>query len=350
VHNILGMKNKSILLIYTGGTIGMKQDSETMALVPFDFSQITEEVPELKKFGYIIDSYSFDPVIDSSDADIPFWDKLARIIERNYDKYDGFVILHGTDTMSYSASALSFMLENLSKPVVFTGSQLPIGMLRTDGKENLISSIEIAAASRENGLPMVPEVCIYFESQLYRGNRTTKYNAENFRAFRSANFPVLADVGIHIRFNKSIIRYPAPEEKFKVNYMLSPEVAIVKIVPGLQIKNIEAVAKIEGLRAVILETFGSGNAPTNTSFINAVKNVIDSGIVVMNVTQCQAGSVDMDAYATGVALKRAGVVSGEDITIEAALTKLYFLLGQFADNSAVKSFLSKNLRGEISKE
>ena len=344
------MENKSILLIYTGGTIGMKQDSETMALVPFDFSQITDEVPELKKFGYSIHSYSFDPVIDSSDANIPFWDNLAGIIEKNYNEYDGFVVLHGTDTMSFSASALSFMLEDLGKPVIFTGSQLPIGMLRTDGKENLISSIEIAAAKRDDGKPMVPEVCIYFESQLYRGNRTTKYNAENFRAFRSANLPVLADVGIHIRYNQSIIRYPARGKKLKVHYKMDSDVAIVKVVPGLQIKNIKAVSAIAGLRAIILETFGSGNAPTDESFIGAVKDAIDRGIIVMNVTQCHAGSVDMDAYATGIALKNIGVISGGDITTEAALTKLYFLLGQYPDNSDVKIYLNKNLRGEITKE
>lgn len=201
-------ENTSILLVYTGGTIGMKQDPVTFDLRPFDFSQILEEVPELKKFGYRIDTYSFDPVIDSSDVDIEFWKKLAHLIEKNYDSYDGFVILHGTDTMSFSASAMSFMLGDIEKPVVFTGSQLPIGMLRTDGKENLISSIEIAASKDSDGHPMVPEVCIYFESQLYRGNRTTKYTAENFRAFRSANYPVLAEVGIHIKFNTAFIRYP----------------------------------------------------------------------------------------------------------------------------------------------
>ncbi|MEG2849634.1 MAG: asparaginase, partial [Bacteroidales bacterium] len=200
--------NRSILLIYTGGTIGMKQDPETLALKPFNFNQILEEVPELKKFGYNIETYSFEPLIDSSDVVPQFWVELVTIIKKNYKLYDGFVVLHGTDTMSFTASALSFILTNLEKPVVLTGSQLPIGMLRTDGKENLISSIEIAAARDKENKPMVPEVCIYFESQLYRGNRTTKYNAENFRAFRSANYPVLADVGIHIKYNTSLIRYP----------------------------------------------------------------------------------------------------------------------------------------------
>ena len=339
----------SILLIYTGGTIGMKIDPQTQALAPFDFSHIMEEVPELKKFGYKLDSYSFDPVIDSSDADIPFWQELVRIIEINYNKYDGFVVLHGTDTMSYTASALSFMLENLGKPVIFTGSQLPIGMLRTDGKENLISSIEIAAAKDDEERALVPEVCIYFESQLYRGNRTTKYNAENFRAFRSANYPVLADVGIHIRFNPDLIRYPKWGKDFKVHYDMDPNVAIVKIVPGMSVNNISILNKVEGLRAVILETFGSGNAPTNGKFIDAVRQLVDNGIIVVNVSQCHAGRVDMDAYATGMALKKIGVVSGEDSTIEAALAKLYFLLGKYPDNNDDRINMSKNLRGEISK-
>ena len=339
----------SILLIYTGGTIGMKIDPQTQALAPFDFSHILEEVPELMKFGYKLDSYSFDPAIDSSDANIPFWRELARIIEENYDKYDGFVVLHGTDTMSYTASVLSFMLENLDKPVVFTGSQLPIGMLRTDGKENLISSIEIAAAKDDEERALVPEVCVYFESQLYRGNRTTKYNAENFRAFRSANYPVLADVGIHIRFNPELIRYPKWGKKFKVNYDLDPNVAIVKVVPGMNINMLSILTKVEGLRGVILETFGSGNAPTNDEFLGAVRELVDKGLIVVNVTQCHAGRVDMDAYATGIALKKIGVVSGEDSTIEAALAKLYFLLGKYPDNNDVRVNMSKNIRGEISK-
>ena len=226
--------HRSILLIYTGGTIGMKQDPETLALKPFNFNQILEEVPELKKFGCNIDTYSFDPLIDSSDVQPAFWIRLTSLIKENYSKYDGFVVLHGTDTMSFTASALSFMFENLAKPVVLTGSQLPIGMLRTDGKENLISSIEIASAVGADGHPMVPEVCIYFESQLYRGNRTTKYNAENFRAFRSANYPVLADVGIHIKYNTSLIRYPSEwSEELMVSQKLDTNVAVLKIFPGI---------------------------------------------------------------------------------------------------------------------
>lgn len=340
--------NRSILLIYTGGTIGMKQDQDTLALKPFNFNQILEEVPELRKFGCRIDTYSFDPVIDSSDVQPAFWVKLTSLIRDNYEKYDGFVVLHGTDTMSFTASALSFMFENLAKPVVLTGSQLPIGMLRTDGKENLISSIEIASAVGPDGHPMVPEVCIYFESQLYRGNRTTKYNAENFRAFRSANYPVLADVGIHIKYNTSLIRYPLDwNAPLHVSQNLDTNVAVLKIFPGITPAVVDAVLNMEGLRGVVLETFGSGNAPTAEWFVGRIKDAVRRGLVVLNVTQCHAGKVDMDAYATGVALKREGVLSGFDSTTEAALTKMFFVFGQSRGNDKVNKLLQSNLRGEI---
>ncbi len=336
-------------MIYTGGTIGMKQDEKTMALVPVDISQIETEVPELKKFGYKIDTFSFDPVIDSSDITPDFWVKLCRIIKANYSRYDGFVVLHGTDTMSYTASALSFMLEDLEKPVVLTGSQLPVGMLRTDGKENIISSIEIAAAQDQEGHPMVPEVCIYFESQLYRGNRTTKYNAENFRAFRSANYPVLADVGIHIKYNRHLVRYPERWDKpLKIREHLDTNVAILKIFPGITRQAIEAVMETKGCRAVVLETFGSGNAPTSDWFLSTMKKYVDKGIVIVNVTQCQAGKVDMGAYATGMGLKGIGVVSGYDATTEATLCKLFMLLGRYSSPEKVKKEMQKALRGEIS--
>ncbi|HPS95291.1 MAG: asparaginase [Bacteroidales bacterium] len=341
--------NSSILLIYTGGTIGMKQDPETGALMPFNFNEILEEVPELKKFGCKIDTFSFEPPIDSSDIRTDFWIEIAKLIQKNYSLYDGFVILHGTDTMSYSASALSFMLENLQKPVIFTGSQLPIGMLRTDGKENLISSIEIAAAKDSEGRAMVPEVCIYFESQLYRGNRTTKYNAENFRAFRSANYPVLAETGIHIKYNKAYIRYPETfSNELSIKTELGTSVVILKIFPGISREIIEPILNINGLKAIILETYGSGNAPTAEWFIDLLKNAIDHGLIILNVTQCHAGKVDMDAYSTGILLKKIGVISGFDSTTEAALTKLFFILGHTDDNQIIKRMLQKNLRGEIS--
>ena len=326
----------------------MKQDPVSFDLRPFDFSQILEEVPELKKFGYTIDTYSFDPVIDSSDVNIEFWKKLTRLIEEHYDKYDGFVILHGTDTMSFSASALSFMLGDITKPVVFTGSQLPIGMLRTDGKENLISSIEIAASKDSDGHPMVPEVCIYFESQLYRGNRTTKYTAENFRAFRSANYPVLAEAGIHLKFNTSCIRYPKDwNQPLKPVYDLDPSVLIIKVIPGMKQEILDTLVSISGIRAIILETYGSGNAPSGQWFTDCIKKAVDRGVIVLNITQCQAGRVDMDAYSTGKSLKKIGVTGGSDCTTEAAVAKLFFLLGQYSDNETIVNFLKKYIRGEL---
>lgn len=341
--------NSSILLIYTGGTIGMKQDPETGALMPFNFNEILREVPELKKFGCKIDTFSFEPPIDSSDIHTDFWVEIAKLIKKNYKSYDGFVILHGTDTMSYSASALSFMLENLEKPVIFTGSQLPIGMLRTDGKENLISSIEIAAAKDSNGRAIVPEVCIYFENRLYRGNRTTKYNAEDFRAFRSANYPVLAEIGVHIKYNTSYIRYPQTwDNELSIKTNLGTSVAILKIFPGMSREMVEPILNIKGLKALILETYGSGNAPTAEWFINLLKNAIANGLIILNITQCHAGKVDMDAYSTGILLKKIGVIGGFDSTTEAAITKLFFILGYTNDTQEIKSMLKNNMRGEIS--
>lgn len=326
----------------------MKQDPETLALTPFNFDQILAEVPELKKFVHTIDTFSFSPAIDSSDIEPFCWKEIAEVILTKYSKYDGFVILHGTDTMSYSASALSFMLENLEKPVIFTGSQLPIGMLRTDGKENLISSIEIAATRDSDGRAMVPEVCVYFESQLYRGNRTTKINAENFRAFTSPNYPCLAEAGIHIKYNTPFIYYPKEWGKtLKINTSLDTNIAILKIIPGINSSVVKSTLEIPGLRALVIETYGSGNAPTKDWFINLLLQAIQKGIIIINITQCLAGSVDMDAYSTGILLKKIGVISGFDSTTEAAVAKLFFLLGHYNNNQEIISYLTKSLRGEI---
>lgn len=340
----------SLLLIYTGGTIGMKEDPSIQALRPFDFSQILAEVPELRKFAYKIDSYTFNPLIDSSDVEPSNWKKLVQIIEDRYDSYDGFVILHGTDTMAYSASALSFMIEGLSKPVIFTGSQLPIGVPRTDGKENLISAVEIAAAKDNDGHALVPEVCICFDNVLMRGNRTTKINSSNFRAFRSENLPPLAEAGINIRYNNDLILKPEDWDKKPVFHSnIDTRVAILKMHPGITPQVVKDILCSKENRAVIIETYGAGNAPSKEWFLNLVKEASQMGKVLLNITQCIAGSVDMDIYATGKCLKEAGVLNGYDSTTEGALAKLFYLLGQFEDNEMVKAAIEDNLRGEISK-
>ena len=343
-------QKSSILLIYTGGTIGMKVDPTLQALTPFDFKQILEEVPELRKFAYRIDSWTFDPLIDSSDVEPSLWIALAELIEEKYEDYDGFVILHGTDTMAYSASALSFMIENLSKPVIFTGSQLPIGMPRTDGKENLISAVEIAAAKDAEGHALVPEVCICFDNILMRGNRTCKMNSDNFRAFRSENLPPLAEAGIHIRYNTGIIRRPSSWEKAPIfRKCLDTRVSILKMHPGITPQIVRDIMCSKDTRAVIIETYGAGNAPSKDWFLKIIQEASAMGKIILNVTQCIAGSVNMDIYATGKCLKDAGVVSGYDSTTESALAKLFCLLGTYQDNEQVKKFLEENLRGEISK-
>lgn len=348
--SFLTKEKSSILLIYTGGTIGMKEDPTVQALVPFNFSQILEEVPELNKFAYKIDTFTFDPLIDSSDVEPSLWISLAGLIEEKYDDYDGFVILHGTDTMAYSASALSFMIEGLTKPVIFTGSQLPIGMPRTDGKENLISSVEIAAAKDENGHAIVPEVCICFDNILMRGNRTTKINSDNFRAFRSENCPPLAEAGINIRYNRSEIIYPQDWEKRPVFHKeLDTRVSILKLHPGITPQVVRSILCSNGPRAVIIETYGAGNAPSKEWFLNLVREAASMGKILLNITQCIAGSVNMDIYATGKCLKEAGVANGYDSTTESALAKLFHLMGISDSNEDVQNGLENNLRGEISK-
>ncbi|MBW6502271.1 MAG: asparaginase [Bacteroidales bacterium] len=340
-------KEISILLIHTGGTIGMVHDSVTGSLVPIDFSHISDHVPELKRFGYRISAVSFDPVKDSSDIDPAIWVKMAEIIEKNYLDYDGFVVLHGTDTMAYSASAMSFMLEGLSKPVIFTGSQLPIGLLRTDGRENLITSIEIAA-TRLHGKPVVPEVCIYFDNKLTRGNRTTKFSAEHLNAFNSPNHPPLAEVGLHIRFNYNLIRYPVLKQDLKVYKTFDTSVAILKIFPGINRNLVQALINTKDLRGIILETFGSGNAPTYKWFIDDLKAFIETGGVIFNVTQCHGGSVEMGLYETSREMLAAGVISGKDITSEASVTKMMHLLGRCSSREEIVKCLGISLAGEIS--
>jgi L-asparaginase len=340
----------SLLLIYTGGTIGMKEDPIEQTLKPFDFSQILEEVPELGKFAHRIDSYTFTPLIDSSDVEPSLWVSIVELIERKYDDYDGFVILHGTDTMAYSASVLSFMFEGLTKPVIFTGSQLPIGSPRTDGKENLISSVEIAAAKDEEGHAIVPEVCIFFDNMLMRGNRTTKMNSDNFRAFRSENYPLLADAGINIRYNTTSILKPEDWNRRPVFHKtLDTRVSILKLHPGITPQVVEHILCGKESRAVILETYGAGNAPSKDWFLKLIEKASGMGKVIVNVTQCMAGSVNMDIYATGKSLKNKGVCNGYDSTSESALGKLFYLMGESDDNELIKSRVEEVLRGEISK-
>lgn len=340
-------KTPSVLLIYTGGTIGMIENAETGALENFDFNHLLTHVPELKKFNYHISSYQFDPPIDSSDMEPLYWAKLVKIINYNYDKFDGFVILHGTDTMAYTASALSFMLENLSKPVILTGSQLPIGTLRTDGKENLITSIEIAAAKNPDGSSIVPEVCIFFENHLMRGNRTTKINAENFNAFRSFNYPPLARAGIHIKYDPSLIHKPDLKKVLKPHYLFDTNVVILTLFPGIQESIITSLLHVPGLKAVVLKTFGSGNAPQKEWFIRQLKEATDRGIIIVNITQCASGAVEMERYETGIHLIEAGVISGYDSTPECAITKLMFLLGHGLSNEEIRHKMNSCLIGEI---
>jgi L-asparaginase len=338
--------NPSILIIYTGGTIGMITGPGSDTLVPFNFEEISRNVPEIQKFGFNLSAITFNPPVDSSNINPASWTRLAEVIGENYNNYDGFIVLHGTDTMAYSASALSFLLENLGKPVIFTGSQLPISSLRTDGKENLISSLEIAAA-RENGNPVVPEVCIYFEFKLLRGNRTTKINAENFNAFHSPNFPLLAESGVHIRFNYEDILKPDPSLPFHFNNKLDTNLAVLKIFPGISQTVIQSILNTEGLKALIIETFGAGNAPTSDWFTREIRSATERGIIILNVTQCSQGRVEMGRYETSRHLAESGVISGFDMTTEAAVTKLMFLLGKQLEEKEIKSLLNKSLCGEI---
>jgi L-asparaginase len=340
-------ESTSILIIYTGGTIGMVNEPVTGTLVPIDFRHISDQVPELRRFGFNLESVTFEPVIDSSDVSPETWLRIAETIFRQYDRFDGFVVLHGTDTMAYSASALSFMLSGLEKPVIFTGAQLPIGVLRTDGKENLITAIEIAAAQAD-GKAIVPEVCIYFENKLLRGNRTIKSGAENFNAFASPNLPPLAVAGLQIRYNNDIIRYPTVRRSLDLYRTLDSRVAVLRLFPGIRRETVHAILNIESIKGLILETYGTGNAPTLDWFLNDLHGFIEQGGIVLNVTQCQAGRVEMGLYETSAALRSVGVIGGSDITTEAAVTKMMVLLGSGLPAERVRYLLAKPLCGEMS--
>jgi len=336
-----------ILLIYTGGTIGMVKDFSTGALKTFNFDQLIKHIPEINHLNCTIDSFSFDNPIDSSNMNPTEWRFLAEVIEDRYDDFDGFVVLHGSDTMSYTASALSFMFENLSKPIIFTGSQLPIGDLRTDAKENLITSIEIASCVK-NDKPVISEVCLYFEYKLYRANRTTKINAEQFEAFASPNYPPLAESGVHLKFNTSLIHKPVEPSPLKIHKTLNNNIALLKLFPGITQNVVESILNIPENKGIIMETYGSGNALTEPWFLDLLKQTITRGIPIINVTQCSGGSVIMGVYETSVDIQNIGVISGNDITTESALAKLMYLLGEQYDLGEIKKWFEISIRGEIS--
>ncbi len=336
-----------ILIIYTGGTIGMIENPATHTLQPFDFRHLIDNVPKIKMLDYKIDNIQFNPPLDSSDMNPVYWMEMARAIEENFDRFDGFVVLHGTDTMAYTASALSFMLENLHKPVIITGSQLPVGEVRTDGEENLITALQIAAATDVNDKPMVQEVAILFENYLWRGNRSTKMSADNFNAFKSNNYPPLAKIGLGIHFNEEALMRAVVKRPLKVRYAMDTHVMFLDLNPGMTEGILRHQLSAPGIKGIVLKTFGAGNAPTYPWFLDAIRDAVNSGIVIVNITQCVNGGVHTKRYLSGDRLSAAGVISGHDMTAEAAITKLMYLFGLGLGADDVRNYLECSLCGEV---
>ena len=345
VVNINDNGDRSILIIYTGGTFGMVMD-DSGSLIPFNFGQVVERIPELKSLGIKLTAISFSNPIDSSNIETQDWKNLAGIIEQNYKNYDGFVILHGTDTMAYTASALSFMLKGLNKPVILTGAQMPIGSVRSDARENLITALEIASAE-ENGLPIVSEVCIYFNFILLRGNRSQKIRSSQFAAFESENYPYLAEAGISIEYNYSALKEVNKNEAFEVSYEMDPNVTVLKIFPGITENAVRGTVFAEGLKGIVLETFGSGNTMKATWFMKCLKEAVDKGLIVLNVSQCLGGEVMQGRYETSKKLNEIGVLSGGDITTEAALAKMMMLISTEKDGNELRRRLCEPINGEM---
>ena len=333
-----------ILIIYTGGTIGMVNDAKTGTLIPFDFEQIQENVPELARLDYQLAVHSFDPILDSSNMNPEIWKELAELIAQKYNDFDGFVILHGSDTMSFTASALSFMLQNLAKPVVLTGSQLPIGEIRTDAKENLITALEIAA-TKKDGKAMVPEVCVYFDYQLFRGNRSIKNNSEKFEAFSSPNYPILAEAGVNLDFFPNYI-LPIPTQPFQIHTQFNANIGVLKIYPGITENAVKAITE-SAVSAIVLEAFGSGNTTTAEWFINCLQAAITQGKIIVDISQCKGGSVQLGMYETSRKLQQMGVLSGYDMTFEATVTKLMYLMGLGISKEEICKQMEISIAGEL---
>ncbi len=342
------MKKSRILLIYTGGTIGMEINQNDGSLVPLPFDRLLSYIPELKKLDCELDSHSFIDPVDSSETNPQFWNDIAVVVEKNYEVYDGFVVLHGTDTMAYTASALSIMMENLSKPIVVTGSQLPMGSLRTDGRENLISSIEIASIKDKEGNPILREVAIYFEYSLYRGNRCHKFSTEHFDAIISPNYPPLAEAGVHINWNKSALQRKTSGVQFKINYQWSDKISIIKFFPGISYSQLAYQLAQPGIEVFILETFGSGNIPMRSDILSLIEQKVDEKKRIINVSQCRKGNVDQKTYASGLQLSKLGVISAEDMTLESVVVKSMHLLGKGMSSEVFASEFAIDYSGEIS--